>query len=124
MRLGEMLIARRLLSPEELDRGLELQKDRGEKIGKILVDLGFLGAKDLMNVLSEQLQVPLVAIDGPPLSIPETEALAPRFLRQFRVLPIGMVDSSLRLAMADPLDVETIRAVESVTGLKVQTALA
>src|SRR5262249_44395951 len=56
--------------------------------------------------------------------VPETEALAPRFLRQFKALPVGMADSSLRLAMADPLDVETLRAVESVTGLKVQPVLA
>ncbi len=124
MRLGAMLIERRLVGRDELDRALEIQKERGEKIGKILVDLGFLSARDMLAVLSEQLGIPLVAIEGPPLATPEAEALAPRFLRQFKVLPIGMADSALRLAMADPLDVETIRAVESVTGLKVQPALA
>ncbi|MBI3208509.1 MAG: Flp pilus assembly complex ATPase component TadA [Candidatus Solibacter usitatus] len=124
MRLGEMLIARRLISQEELERALEIQKERGEKIGKILVDLGFLGAKDLMSALSEQLQIPFVALDGPPFVTPETEALAPRFLRQFKAVPIGLSDSTLRLAMADPLDIETIRNVETVTGLKVQPVLA
>ncbi|MBL8178603.1 MAG: Flp pilus assembly complex ATPase component TadA, partial [Bryobacterales bacterium] len=124
MRIGERLIARKLISPEELERGLEIQKERGEKIGKILLDLGFLSARDLLGVLSEQLDVPLVSIEGPPLATPETEALAPRFLRHVKALPIGLNDSALRLAMADPLDVETIRAVESVTGLKVQPVLA
>ncbi|MBL8221635.1 MAG: Flp pilus assembly complex ATPase component TadA, partial [Bryobacterales bacterium] len=124
MRIGERLIARKLISQEELERGLEIQKERGEKLGKILLDLGFLSARDLLTVLSEQLGVPLVTIEGPPLVTPETEALAPRFLRQVRALPIGLNDSALRLAMADPLDVETIRAVESVTGLKVQPLLA
>ncbi|MBI3682408.1 MAG: Flp pilus assembly complex ATPase component TadA [Acidobacteria bacterium] len=130
MRLGEMLIERKLITPEELDRALEIQKERGaresggEKIGKILVDLGFLSMRDMLAALSDQLEVPLSPIDGPPLFIPETEALAPRFLRQFKALPVGMADSTLRLAMADPLDVETIRAVESVTGLRVQTVLA
>ncbi len=124
MRIGERLIARKLISQEELERGLEIQKERGEKIGKILLDLGFLSARDLLLVLSEQLEVPLVTIEGPPLVTPETEALAPRFLRQVRALPVGLSESALRLAMADPLDVETIRAVESVTGLKVQPLLA
>ncbi|MCZ2148281.1 MAG: Flp pilus assembly complex ATPase component TadA [Bryobacterales bacterium] len=119
-----MLLSRKLISAEELDRALEIQGERGEKIGKILVDLGFLAMRDMLGCLSEQLGVPLTVIDGPPPAVPETESLAPRFLRQFRALPIGMSDSSLRLAMADPLDVETIRAVESVTGLKVQPALA
>ena len=124
MRLGEMLIERRLISQDELDRALELQKERGEKIGKILVDLGFVGQRDVLATLSDQLRVPLAPIDGPPFVSPETEALAARFLRQFRSLPVGMQDSSLRLAMADPLDVETIRTVESVTGLRVTPLLA
>lgn len=124
MRIGERLIARKLISQEELERGLEIQKERGEKLGKILLDLGFLSARDLLLVLSEQLDVPLVTLEGPPLVTPETEALAPRFLRQVRALPVGLNESALRLAMADPLDVETIRAVESVTGLKVQPLLA
>ncbi|MBV6431023.1 MAG: Type II secretion system protein E [Bryobacteraceae bacterium] len=124
MRLGEMLLSRKLISAEELDRALEIQRERGEKIGKILVDLGFLATRDMLGCLSEQLGVPLAAIDGPPPAVPETETLAPRFLRQCKAIPLGMSDSSLRLAMADPLDVETIRAVESVTGLRVQPALA
>src|SRR5262245_20531020 len=105
MRLGEMLIERRLITQEEVDRALELQKERGEKIGKILVDLGFVSQRDVLLALSDQLNVPLVAMDGPPVVTPETEMLAPRFLKQFRILPLGMLDSSLRLAMADPLDV-------------------
>jgi general secretion pathway protein E len=124
MRLGEMLIERRLISQDELDRALELQKERGEKIGKILVDLGFVGHRDVLATLSEQLRIPLTAVEGPPFVSPETEALAARFLRQFRALPVGMQDSWLRLAMADPLDVETIRTVESVTGLRVTPLLA
>ena len=42
MRLGEMLLERQFVSAEDLDRALELQKERGEKIGKILVDGGLL----------------------------------------------------------------------------------
>ena len=50
MRLGEMLIERRLISAEELDRALEIQKERGEKIGKILVDLGFVAMRVIAAV--------------------------------------------------------------------------
>ncbi|MCW5981462.1 MAG: type II secretion system ATPase GspE [Bryobacteraceae bacterium] len=124
MRLGEMLIERRLIAPEDLERALEIQKERNEKIGKILVDLGFVATRDVMAALSEQLSVPLVTLDGPPPVTPETEGLAPRFLRQFRCLPAAMRDSTLTLAMADPLDFETIAAVGNATGLKIEPALA
>ncbi len=124
MRLGQMLIARGLIAPDDLEKALEIQKERNEKIGKILVDLGFVAMRDVLAALSEQLAIPLVSLDSPPPVTPETEGLTARFLRHFRCLPVGLQDSTLTLAMADPLDFETISAVRSVTGLKVQPALA
>jgi general secretion pathway protein E len=124
MRLGEILIGRKLISEEDLERALELQKERGDKIGKTLVDMGFIAMRDVLAALAEQLQVPLVSIDAPPVVSPETETLSPRFLRQFRCLPMSRDDHTITLAMADPLDVETIAAVRKCTGLKISTVLA
>jgi general secretion pathway protein E len=124
MRLGEILIQRKLITEEDLERALELQKERGDKIGKTLVDMGFIAMRDVLAALSEQLDVPLVSIESPPLVSSETEALSPRFLRQFRCLPMSREDHTITLAMADPLDVETIAAVRHCTGLKISTVLA
>lgn len=124
MRLGEMLIARGLIGPEDLERALEIQKERGEKIGKILVDLGFVAMRDVLCALSDQLGVPLVSLEGPPPVTPETEGLSPRFMRQCRFIPVAQQDSSLTIAMADPLDFETISAVRGFTGLNVEPVLA
>ena len=122
-RLGEILIERRQIGPEDLERALEIQKERGDKLGKILVDLGFIAMRDVLAALSDQLGVPLAAIEGP-LSAPEIEGLSPRFMRQCRFLPIALEESAVTLAMADPLDFETISAVRGFCGLKVKTALA
>jgi len=123
-RLGEMLIERRQITPEDLERALELQKERGDKIGKILVDLGFIAMRDVLAALSDQLGVPLVTPDGPPPAAPELEGLSARFLRQCRFVPIALDDSTVTIAMADPLDFETVSAVRGFCGLKVRTALA
>src|SRR5438876_4970135 len=111
MRLGEMLIERGQIEQGDLDRALELQKERGDKLGKILVDLGFIAMRDVLAALSEQLGVPLVTPDGAPPAAPEIDGLTSRFLRQCRCYPIAMDDSALTIAMADPLDFETISAV-------------
>jgi general secretion pathway protein E len=124
MRLGEMLVARQQITTEDLERALEIQKERGEKLGKILVDLGFISTRDVLAALSDQLGLPLVSIEGPPPVSPELERLSARFLRQFRCMPLVLNDSTVTLAMADPLDFETIAAVRSATGLRVQTAIA
>jgi general secretion pathway protein E len=124
MRLGEILIERRLITSEDLDRALELQRERGDKLGKILIDLGFVAMRDVLTALAEQLQVPLLTIDGPPAVSPETETLTPKFLRQFRCLPVALHDHTVTLAMADPLDFETRSTVSSCTGLTVRAGIA
>jgi len=124
MRLGEILVERKLLAPEDIERALELQRERGDKLGKILVDLGFVAARDVLAALSEQLQVPVLTIDGPPAISPETESLSPKFLRQFRCLPVALHDHTVTLAMADPLDFETRSTVAACTGLTVQPGIA
>ncbi len=124
LRLGEMLIERRLITAEDLERGLELQRERGDKLGKILVDLGFIAGRDLLAALSEQMAVPLVTIDQPPPASPEIDSLSSRFLRQCRAIPIALEGDTLTLAMADPLDFETIAAVRGFCRLRVKTALA
>ncbi len=123
-RIGEILISRGMLTADDLDRALELQKERGEKIGRILVDAGFCAQRDVLHALSDQIGVRLISIDGPPAVSPETEKLSPRFLRQFRVLPVALQESTLTLAMADPLDFETLAAVHTFTGLHVDPVLA
>jgi general secretion pathway protein E len=125
MKLGEILIERGLLTPEDLERALGIQRERsGEKIGRILIDLGFLAQRDLLQALSEQLGLPVASLDGPPPVTPETERLSPRFLRQARALPVAVHGTTLRLAMADPLDFETLSVVRLATGLTVQPELS
>jgi general secretion pathway protein E len=125
MRLGEILIERKLITPDDLARALDIQKERGgEKLGKILVDLGFIATRDVLAALADQLQVAVLTLDGPPAVSPEIETLAPRFLRQFRCLPVALHDHTVTLAMADPLDFETRNAVASSTGLAVEAGIA
>jgi len=119
-----MLVEHGKIEAAELDRALELQRERGDKLGKILVDMGLVAQRDVLAALSEQLDVPLVTIDGPPPSAPEIEGLSYRFLRQSRAFPVALNDSVLTVAMADPMDFETVAAIRSFSGLQIQTALA
>ncbi|MBI5280709.1 MAG: Flp pilus assembly complex ATPase component TadA [Candidatus Solibacter usitatus] len=124
MRLGEILIERGQLSPEDLERALEMQSERGDKLGRILVDLGFAAQRDIVSALSEQLAIPVAKIEGPPVVLPETERLSARFLRQARAFPLRLDDGVLVLAMADPLDFETLSSVRAATGLRATPEIA
>src|SRR6202521_3246203 len=80
--------------------------------------------RDVISALSEQLQTPVVILDGPPAIAPETETIPPKFMRQFRCVPVALHDHTVTLAMADPLDFETRSTVAACTGLTVHPGLA
>jgi general secretion pathway protein E len=89
-----------------------------------MVDMGLIAQRDMLAALSEQLGIPLVTVDQPPPSAPEIEGLSHRFLSQCRAFPLALADSTLTVAMADPLDFETVAAIRSFSGFEVRTALA
>lgn len=59
-RLGALLVSRRLVSPPELDAGLALQAEIGGLLGQLLVRMGAVAEGDLLDVLTDQLHVPLL----------------------------------------------------------------
>jgi general secretion pathway protein E len=122
--LGELLIERGLLSEADLQRALALQREQKERLGRVLLDLGFLSQQDLYAVLSEQLGVPRVdpaELQEIPL---EAAKLSPAFLKQFLIYPYRTEDGRMWVAMADPLDTDNMRAMEDLTGKKLEVRLA
>ena len=123
-RLGEMLIAKGLLDADDLESALQLQKERDDRIGRILVDLGFVAARDVLTTLSEQLGLELLGADQFPEIPIEIERLTARFMRQFKFLPVDREDNRLGVAMADPLDFETIAVIRRFSACDIIPALA
>ena len=122
--IGQILIERGLIAADDLERALELQRERrGEKLGRILVDMGYLAQRDLLSALSLQLGLPIAQLAAPP-SAPELEGMSPRFLRQALIYPVAIEEGALTLAMADPLDFEIINAVQGSTKLEVRPQFA
>ena len=122
--LGQMLAERGLLPEEDLEKALALQRERKERLGKILTDLGFISQQTLYDVLSEQLRIPRVDAAELAELAAEAASLPPSFLRQFLVYPYRAENGRVLVGMADPLDTESIRALERLLGRRVEARLA
>jgi general secretion pathway protein E len=123
-RLGQLLVERGLLPEDDLGKALALQRERKERLGKILIDLGFVSPQNLYAVLSEQLGIPRVD-PGELGELPEEAAkLSPAFLRQTLLYPFRVYDSRVIVAAADPLDSEALRMVEQLLGRTIELRLA
>src|SRR5689334_11255281 len=120
--IGQLLQDRGIISEEDLNNALVLQKERKDKLGRILIDLGYVAERDVLSVLSEQLEIPV--FQGPYPAVPAESAKLPyRFLRTFHAIPVHVEENILSIVMADPLDLETQSAVRLRTGLQLNVNL-
>jgi general secretion pathway protein E len=122
--IGQILVERDLLTPQELQNGLALQRERKEKIGKILLDLGYLAERDLMSAVSDQHNTPFLPASEFPAVPLELDKLSGKFLKQFRVLPLDLEGNVLTAAMADPSDNLTLDSIRLFTGYQTKIRLA
>src|SRR5215471_8666887 len=120
--LGEMLRLRGLVSEEDLKSALTLQQQRKDKLGRILIDLGYVAERDILSVLSEQLKIEIFSGEFPAVPIEPTK-LPYRFLRAYLTVPVHCESNVLSLVMADPLDRETQSAIRLRTGFSLKIYL-
>ena len=117
IKLGELLLNEKLITPEQLDEALKSQMIFGIKLGSSLIELGFITDEQLCRFLSRKLGVPAVSPRAMSSVSPEVLALVPAELAQkYRVVPIRADGKKLALAMEDPTDFKAIDEVAFVTG--------
>jgi general secretion pathway protein E len=120
---GQLLRERGLISEDDLKNALALQQERRDKLGRILIDLGYIAERDVLAVLSDQLKIPIFSGEYPAVPI-EADRLPFRFLRMFNTLPVHLEANVLTVVMADPLDLETQNTIRLRTGFNLQVFLA
>lgn len=117
IKLGELLLKEKLITPEQLDEALKSQVIFGIKLGSSLIELGFITDEQLCLFLSRKLGVPAVSPRAMSWVSPEVLALVPAELAgKYRVVPIRADGKKLALAMADPTDFKAIDEVAFVSG--------
>ena len=104
MRLGDLLVASGVITAEQLEQALKMQKDSRQRLGDVLIQNKFITEQQLIDALQVQLGVDFVELTA--VSIPvELAKYVPRSIaKKYCVVPVKLVRDSLYLAMSDPLD--------------------
>lgn len=118
---GQILLSKSYCDEESLKRALDVQKVYGGKIGSILLNMGAITEDQLLESLSEQLEMPyLRSVEGMTLHhLP----LDIRFLREQNLFPYQETANSLSILTTNPLNSSAFSLIETVTGKKVRAAL-
>ena len=113
MRLGTLLIEDGLLTDEQLVQALEIQKVEQMRLGEILISRLGITEDEIARALSRQIQLPFRAV----LLAAEIDEcfarrITPELARSRGCLPLGQDGNNVLVAMADPLDMQTLNELE------------
>jgi type IV pilus assembly protein PilB len=123
-RLGEMLLKAGLITQDQLQEALALQKSNGGKLGYNLVRLGYVKEEDITSLLSEQYGVPAIHLEHFEIDEAVLKHIPADVAQKFLVIPIERTGATLTVAMADPSNVFALDDIRFITGYQVEPVVA
>lgn len=122
--LGEMLVERGIISPEELELGLREQRKTGEFLGTTLIKLGLASEEEILPVLSKKLNIDYVHIKELTIDSEIIKKVPAKFTYHYKLIPIKLENDLITIAVTDPLDVHTLDDIKLLLNVKVKPVLA
>jgi len=126
IRIGDLLIERELLTKQQLDTALAEQRNSGHKLGRTLIDLGYVSEKDILNVLSSQMKIPYVDLEQFKFNPDLVKRLPETYARRYRAIVLSggsRKDDELLVGMADPTDIYAYDAISKQLQANIQLAV-
>lgn len=105
LRIGDILIQHGLLNEEQLKIALADQDKSGRKLGRAIIELGFVDEDKLLKLLSEQLKIPFIDLKHFQFDTELVQELPESAARRFRSLLLGHEKDGVLVGMADPMDI-------------------
>ncbi|MCG6553209.1 MAG: type II/IV secretion system protein [Candidatus Magnetominusculus sp. LBB02] len=111
-RLGEILIDAKTITQEQLDDCLENQKTSKKKLGDVIVQMGFSTEGEIAMALSSQLNLPYIDLASTAIREEAIASLTRDFVYKNTIIPISVTNRLMQIAMANPMDIDTIREIK------------
>jgi MSHA biogenesis protein MshE len=122
LRLGDLLLQSSIISEAQLMAALAEQKKTGRKLGRSLIELGYVDEDQLLHVLSQHFKIPFIQLRQYQLNTNLVKRLPETLSRRFRAIVLAEQSGGLLVGMSDPMDI--IAYDELVRSLKQPVHLA
>jgi len=123
-KLGELLIESGLLTADQIDSGLEIQRRTGKRLGEVLVEMKLISEEEIAFALAMQLKIPFVDLRDYTIEGAVIETISEEVCMKFGCIPVTARNNVIDVAMADPLNLNTIKDLQFITGYNIQPAIS
>ncbi len=124
VRIGELLLKEKRITPEQLQQALAAQKANGGKLGFNLVKMGFVKDEEITALLSKQYGIPSINLAQFQIDPAVVKLVPAETAQKYQVIPLSRSGASLTIAMTDPTNVFAMDDIKFMTGYNVEPVVA
>jgi general secretion pathway protein E len=124
MSIVEILQEKGLVTAEQIKQAQALNEEEGIRLDRAFVQLGFLPEKTLLEVMGEQLAIPVINLNDMTIDPQILGVLPPKFVYRKRLVPVSRHNGTLDVAISDALDMHALDDLRLMTGLNIHPVLA
>lgn len=124
LRLGEILVEKGIITPDELELAVARQQGTKEQLDKILIEMGLVPERKLLQILAEQQGVAFVELKDIEIKEKVLKSVPAKFVRHYNIMPVSIEENVLTIAISSPFEVRHIDDLESHLGFRVEKVLA
>jgi type IV pilus assembly protein PilB len=124
VRIGELLLKEKRITPEQLQHALGHQKTNGGKLGINLVKMGFIRDEEITSLLSKQYGVPSINLTQFEIDSSVIKLIPPETASKYQIVPLSRSGATLTIAMTDPTNVFAMDDIKFMTGYNVEPVVA
>ena len=120
----EILLKSKRLQTEQIEKALQIQKQKGIPLRNVLVEQGFISEEELLSLLSNQLYIPILHLTKYKFNPEITKLIPEHIARQYCLIPLSRMGNSLTVATADPLNIFALDDLKMLTGCNIDIVLS
>jgi type IV pilus assembly protein PilB len=124
VRIGELLLKEKRITPEQLQQALSHQKANGGKLGFNLVQMGFVKDEEISSLLSKQYGVPSIDLGRFEIDASVIKLIPADTAQKYQIVPLSRAGATLTIAMTDPTNVFAMDDIKFMTGYNVEPVVA
>jgi type IV pilus assembly protein PilB len=124
VRIGELLLKEKRISPDQLQQALTHQKANGGKLGYNLVKMGFVKDEEITALLSKQYGVPSINLAQFEVDPAVVKLIPADTAQKYQIVPLSRAGATLTIAMTDPTNVFAMDDIKFMTGYNVEPVVA
>src|SRR5262245_54685920 len=124
VRIGELLLKEKRITPEQLQEALNYQRQNGGKLGFNLIKLGYVKDDEITALLSKQYGVPSIALGQFDVDATVVKLVPSETAQKYQIIPLSRSGATLTIAMTDPTNVFAMDDIKFMTGYNVEPVVA